>query len=155
MIVPAQNMGLMLSAFRAGIDDVFYADIEPREAVARIQAVGRRYAGKANPILQIGDLTIDTALRTVHCESAHLPLTRIEYELVEFLALNEERVLSKHEIMDKLYAQGDAPDASIVAVYVCTIRNKLAAAGGNPNVFETIWGRGYSLKAPVDVSQVA
>lgn len=145
LIAPPRDMERKLKAFAAGADDVVSSDAETAEILARVGAVGRRRAGRADPVIRIADLAIDTARHRASVGAAALPLTRIEYELLELLALRQGQVVSKDAIMTHLYSVEDAPDPRIIAAYVCHIRTKITAAGGDAGVVENVWGRGYAL----------
>ncbi|MCA8879489.1 MAG: response regulator transcription factor [Rhodobacteraceae bacterium] len=98
--------------------------------------------------LSVGRLTLDVATRTAQVDGTPVPLTSREYEVLEFLTLMKGVVLTKDMILDKLYGGVDEPDAKIVDVFICKIRRKLRAASGGEPLIETVWGRGYVLRAP-------
>ena len=74
-------------------------------------------------------------------------LTGREYSILELLSLRKGSTLTKEMIMSHLYGGMDEPDIKIIDVYICKLRRKLSAAGGE-NLIETDWGRGYILREP-------
>jgi DNA-binding response OmpR family regulator len=74
-------------------------------------------------------------------------LTRLEYELIETMALRRGALITRDEIMLQLDAWQDEPDAKIIDVYICRIRAKLAAAGATEDLISTSFSQGYRLSA--------
>lgn len=144
-----------LKAFELGIDDMIVKGTPPKEVVARVHAVARRRHGLASPVIEAGGLTIDLLQRRVLAGGRDVPLARLEYEVLEMLALRRGNVLSKDAIMGQLYGLDDAPDTKIITVYICQLRAKIAAAGGDPGIVETVRGRGYALFEPMPARQAA
>lgn len=130
-----------------GADAVLRDTGDARELVARIKSAVRRVNGHANGIVQIGDMTVDTQAQTVALGAVEMRLTRKEYEIVELLSLRRETLVSRDVLLNQLYAWDDEPDAKIINVYLCRIRNQIAISGGDPNMLETVWGMGYRLNA--------
>lgn len=135
-------------AMTEGADDVIDW---PRQAggdlMARLRAYVRRARGFARPQIGLGVLTLDLDLRQVRAGGTLVPLTRLEYEIVESLALRRGAVMTREEIMLQLYAWEDEPDAKILDVYLCRIRSKLAAAGAGGSLIATSYSHGYRLAA--------
>ncbi len=154
MMAPPKDLAAKLRAFQCGADDVIEYKAEPREVAARLQAIARRRAGLSAPTIQVADLTLDCAQRRASIAGKPLHLTRLEYELVEMLALRAGKIVSKDEIMAQIYALGDAPDPKIIGVYICHIRAKISALGGDAGIVENVRGRGYALvnSAPLRIA---
>ncbi|MEC8667040.1 MAG: response regulator transcription factor [Pseudomonadota bacterium] len=134
-----------IAMLAAGADDVFDAEISMAEMSARLQSFVRRAAGFGSPVLRIGDLQIDLAAQSVHLGDMPIRLTRLEYELIETMALRRGALITRDEIMLQLYAWQDEPDAKIIDVYICRIRAKLAAAGATEDLISTSFSQGYRL----------
>jgi DNA-binding response OmpR family regulator len=145
LLVPPGARATATRALADGADDVVTYGTDARELAARVQAVARRRAGLSDPVVQFGDLTLDIARQRASVLGRPLHLTRLEYELVESLALRPGRIVTKDEILGQLYALEDAPVSKIIGVYVCHIRQKIAALGGDPGVISNQRGRGYAL----------
>ncbi|MBT9384533.1 winged helix-turn-helix domain-containing protein [Pseudooceanicola sp. CBS1P-1] len=115
------------------------------EVAAQIRAYVRRAAGFAHPEIAIGPVTIDVARMTVLNGDMPIHLTRLEYELVEMLALRNGTMVTREQLMLQLYAWQDEPDPKIIDVYICRIRAKLAAAGVAQEVIQTSFGQGVRM----------
>ncbi|GGE35398.1 DNA-binding response regulator [Primorskyibacter flagellatus] len=135
-------------AMTEGADDVIDW---PRQAggdlMAQLRAYVRRARGFARPEIGLGGLTLDLDLRQLRAGGTLVPLTRLEYEIVESLALRRGAVMTREEIMLQLYAWQDEPDAKILDVYLCRIRSKLALAGAADSLIATSYSHGYRLAA--------
>jgi DNA-binding response OmpR family regulator len=149
---------LRLAALMAGADDALCRDAQPREIAARIGAIARRRAGfPAAPVLA-GGIELDLFGRTAQVGGQPVRLSRLEFALVEFLALRAGSVMSDDDIMTHLYGLDDTPEDGIVKVFVSHIRRKIEVAGGDPAALTTVWGRGYRLEmesAPARTEQAA
>jgi len=142
-----------IRALELGADDCVGPQVGPEELVARSRAVVRRAAGHAASAIVVGDLTIDLGARTVTLAGQRLRITGKEFGILELLALKKGAVVSREAIMDHLYGGPEEPVAKIVDIHVCRIRRKLAAvtpeaAMPQTVILETVWGRGFLLRAP-------
>ena len=75
-------------------------------------------------------------------------LTGKEYAILELLSVRKGTALTKEMFLDHLYGGADEPEAKIINVFVCKLRQKLALATGGKHYIETVWGRGYVLRDP-------
>lgn len=129
-----------------GADDVVTELTSPAEIVARLTAIVRRRAGRATPRIDVGGMVLDIDTQTVEVGGQDMHLTRLEYQLLEFLALGANTVRSREDILTQLYMLEDEPHSRIVEAYICRIRRKMEDLGADPSVLETVWGRGYMLR---------
>jgi two-component system, cell cycle response regulator CtrA len=129
-----------------GADDVVTELTSPAEIVARLKAIVRRRAGRATPRIAIAGMVLDIDTQTVEVGGQDMHLTRLEYQLLEFLALSANTVLSREDILTQLYMFEDEPHSRIVEAYICRIRRKMADLGADASLLETAWGRGYMLR---------
>jgi two-component system, cell cycle response regulator CtrA len=136
-----------------GADDYLTKPFDKRELVARIQAIVRRAKGHSDSIIKTGRLTVNLDTRTAEVEGQPLHLTGKEYGILELLSLRKGTTLTKEMFLNHLYGGMDEPELKIIDVFVCKLRKKLAAACGGSNYIETVWGRGYVLRDPVDETQ--
>ena len=120
------------------------------ELVARIHAIVRRSKGHAQSVIQTGDLIVKLDTKTVEVNGVRVHLTGKEYQMLELLSLHKGRTLTKEMFLNHLYGGIDEPEVKILDVFTCKLRKKLANASSGKNYIETVWGRGYVLREPVE-----
>ncbi|GAB4166413.1 MAG: response regulator transcription factor [Rickettsiaceae bacterium] len=130
-----------------GADDYLTKPFNRGELIARIQAVVRRSKGHSESVVRFDKVTINLDTRNVEVDGQQVHLTNKEYAILELLAMRKGTVLTKEMFLNHLYSSMDEPEIKIIDVFVCKLRKKLAKASGGTNYIETVWGRGYMLKA--------
>lgn len=145
-----------------GGDDLLRGPVNPRELVASLRAVTRRFKGA---LLDIGEyqnreakLKVNLTTRSVTINDTAIHFTPKELALMLLLASSPGRVLSKEMILTQLYVDGldEEPEMKIIDVFVCKLRRKLTDVHPDSEKFiETIWGRGYRLPAQSELSPPA
>jgi two-component system cell cycle response regulator CtrA len=135
-----------------GADDFLTKPFEQRELVARIQAIVRRSKGHPESTIRTGKLLINLDSRIVTVGEQPLHLTAKEYGILELLSLRKGTTLTKEMFLNHLYGGMDEPELKIIDVFVCKLRKKLAQATGGDHYIETVWGRGYVLRDPVEAA---
>lgn len=128
-----------------GCDDVIYTLIAPEEFMARVRALVRRNHGFSHPIIIVGNINIDLQNHQVAVGQQQIDLTNKEQAIMECLALNKDRVLSKEALLSYVYGGMDEPEIRIIDAFIWRIRKKLNDAGQENDYMQTIWGRGYRL----------
>ena len=126
-----------------GADDYLTKPFHIEELLARLGAVLRRVVG--DEVLQVADLEINTATREVRRGDREVDLTAREYELLEFMARNARRVLSRDLILDRVWSNTLDLDTNVVDVYIGYLRKKIDYPG-EPRLIQTIRGAGYSMR---------
>jgi DNA-binding response OmpR family regulator len=126
--------------FDTGADDYVVKPVDLDELAARLRAHVRRSRGEPAPILEIGDLRVDPAARTVVYNGKAIELKAREFNLLQEFMLNAGRVLSREQLESRLYAWGDEVESNTVEVHIHHLRRKLA-----PEVIRTVRGVGYVL----------
>ena len=127
-----------------GADDYLVKPFAFEELVARVRALQRREYKKNSPLIEIGDLAIDTVARTVRRGGERVDLTAREYSILEVLAFRTGHIVTREEIWDRIYDFGAERNSNVVDVYIGYIRRKLEN-GGRPRLLHTKRGIGYVL----------
>lgn len=128
-----------------GADDYLVKPVDLDEMIARIRSVVRRSGNKASNIIQIQDLTVDIAAKSVTRAGEDIPLTAKEYNIFEYLMQNSGRIISKDQILDHIWNFDFEGDVSIIDVYMHHIRKKVDGKYEN-KLIRTVKGAGYVVK---------
>lgn len=128
-----------------GSDDYLTKPFDIGEFVARCKALIRRSYGKANPIMTIGPLIMDTLTRKVTINGKHIILSSMEYHTLEYLALRAGQVVSKEELLEHLYDFNWERFSNVIEVYVSTLRKKIDPQK-KYNLIKTLRGQGYLIE---------
>lgn len=139
-----------IKGFTLGGDDFITKPFGLREVMARIEANIRRekrsqYINTENKRakLYFGQLTLDIRERLVKIQNVDVPLTKIEYEIVEFLALHAGQVFTKEQIYEKVWGFDGDGDNTTVVERIKRIRAKFSSSGSSVSYIATVWGIGY------------
>jgi two-component system OmpR family response regulator len=132
-----------------GGDDYVVKPFSLEELVARLHALLRRAGiarGQRDTVLQVADLVLDEEGREVRRGGELVQLTATEFELLRYLMLNARRVVSKAQILDRVWHYDFGGQANIVELYVGYLRRKLDR--DREPLIQTVRGVGYVLRAP-------
>jgi two-component system response regulator PhoP len=133
-----------VEGLEAGADDYLAKPFHYEELLARLRALVRRAAGFASALIVHGDVSLDTHTKEVRVGEERVDLTAYEYNLLEYLMLHPNKVVSKTELTEHLYAQDFERDSNVIEVFVGRLRRKLDPSGdGRP--IATVRGQGYRL----------
>ena len=133
-----------------GADDYVTKPYSYRELVARMNAVLRRTAPaeQEETVLRVGPLTMDVDRHEVLLRGEPLALPLREFELLEFLLRNAGRVLTRGQIIDRVWGPGYVGDTKTLDVHVKRLRARIEDDPGHPGLIETVRGLGYKLVDP-------
>lgn len=132
-----------VKGLRLGSDDYITKPFEFAELDARIQAVIRRFRGRANPTICIGGLSIDPAIRRVMLDGREIPLSAKEFDILEYLASCHPRIVSNEELAEHVYDENFDPFSGVIRVHMANIKKKLKS--GDVSILRNEKGKGYYL----------
>ena len=137
-----------IGGLRAGADDYVVKPFSVEELLARVHAVLRRSAPDESRegVLKVADLELDENSHEVTRGGVEVHLTATEFELLRYLMRNERVVLSKTQILDRVWKYDFQGQSNIVELYVGYLRKKVDSV--EPKLIHTVRGAGYVIKAP-------
>ena len=143
-------VGDRVAGLTAGGDDYVTKPFSLEEVIARLRAIIRRtghaMADDGQSILRVADLTLTEDSHEVVRDGTEIELTATEFELLRYLMRNERRVLSKAQILDRVWSYDFGGKSSVVELYISYLRKKIDA--GRTPLLHTVRGVGYMIKAP-------
>ena len=132
-----------------GADDYIPKPFSPRELVARVRAVLRRFERPLAPaIVKAGDIEIDSGGMTLTVRGALTQTTATEFRLLEYLARHPGRVFTRDQLLDAVWRDTHYVTPRSVDVYVRRIREKIEANPDEPRYLKTVRGAGYRFEVP-------
>jgi DNA-binding response OmpR family regulator len=133
-----------INGLDAGADDYLVKPFALGELLARVRALVRRKYDAKSPLIQVGDLQIDTASRSVSRGGERVELSAREYALLEFMAHRIGQVVTRTEIWDHVYDDASTAESNVVDVFIGHLRKKIER-DGLPRLIHTRRGIGYQL----------
>lgn len=127
-----------------GADDYLAKPFQFEELLARCNALLRRTAGFASPLIKIADIELDTMAQSVRKAGVQIELTAYEYKVLEYLFLNPKKVVSKTELTEHIYEQDFDRDSNVLEVFVGRLRKKIDPEQ-QLKLIQTLRGQGYRL----------
>ncbi|MGW1496438.1 response regulator transcription factor [Streptomyces sp. NPDC002402] len=134
-----------IAGLQAGGDDYLVKPFALQELVLRLEALLRRRPPRATDVVRIGPLVLDPAAREARLDGEPLPLTRREFELLEVLARNAGIVLTRDQLLDRVWGYDFDVRTDAVDTFVSYLRRKLEA-GGRARLIRTVRGVGFVLR---------
>ncbi|MET0790841.1 MAG: response regulator transcription factor [Polyangiaceae bacterium] len=132
-------------ALEAGADDYVTKPFSPREVVARVRAVLRRSQNEPSTLGTPTALSLDAATRRARANGTSLELTRVEFDVLSCLLEQPGRVYSRAELIGRVWGSGFAITDRTIDSHVKALRKKVAEAGAEPGLIETVRGVGYRV----------
>src|SRR5581483_7741314 len=132
-----------------GADDYIPKPFSPRELVARVRAVLRRFERPLAPaIVKAGDIEIDSGGMTLTVRGVLTQTTATEFRLLEYLARHPGRVFTRDQLLDAVWRDTHYVTPRSVDVYVRRIREKIEENADEPRYLKTVRGAGYRFEIP-------
>ncbi|WP_373127756.1 response regulator transcription factor [Dielma fastidiosa] len=144
LIVSARDeLDQRIKGLQLGSDDYITKPFEFAEINARIQAVIRRFRGRAAPVIIIEMLTLDPATRRVTLNKHEVALSAKEFDILEYLASCYPRIVSNEELAEHVYDENFDPFSGVIRVHMANIKKKLKI--GDVSILRNEKGKGYYL----------
>ena len=134
----------IIQGLEAGSDDYMVKPFDMGELIARCKSLVRRSYGRAASVIDIGPININTAKHRVMVSDKPVQLSAMEYRLLEYLAMRQGEVVSKADIMERLYDFGSENFSNVIEVYISSLRKKLCPKSGE-SLIHTFRNQGYLL----------
>jgi DNA-binding response OmpR family regulator len=134
--------------FELGADDYVTKPFSPRELIARVQSVIRRTQQTSpgmSSTFQIGDCEIDFARMSASRGGSSIALTAHEFKLLKYFCQNQERVLTREELLNAVWGYNAYPTTRTVDNQILKLRQKLEPVAGDPRYLRTVHGAGYKF----------
>lgn len=146
MLTARDSIEDRIKGLEGGADDYLPKPFDTRELMARMKALQRRDQIHRTGVIEIADLEIDTGARSVTRSGQLIKLTRREYDLLEALARNEGRTLTREAILERVW-NNEESQLNTVNFHVASLRKKVDA-DFEPKLIQTVHGIGYVLRRP-------
>ena len=145
MLTALDTVDQKIAGLDAGADDYLAKPFEFRELLARMRALMRRGGATISAVLDAGDLQIDTRSHRVTMNGQSLTLTTKEYSVLEYLARNAGRIVTREEIAEHVWNEDYDPFTNLIEVYINRLRRHIETVSER-KLIHTVRGAGYMLQ---------
>ncbi|AJG40405.1 MULTISPECIES: response regulator transcription factor [Thermotoga] len=145
MLTALSDVEYRVKGLNMGADDYLPKPFDLRELIARVKALIRRKAENKNVKLVCGDLILDTATRKVFRGGKEIDLTKKEYQILEYLMMNKNRVVTKEELQEHLWSFDDTVFSDTLRSHIKNLRKKIDR-GFKKKIIHTVRGIGYVVR---------
>jgi DNA-binding response OmpR family regulator len=142
MLTARGELNDRVTGLQLGADDYLAKPFAMQELVARVRALGRRYAAEPELVLRVGDLSLHLANHDVHRGDRHIELSTRELTLLKVLMREQGRVFTRTELCERVWEREHEYDMKLVEVFIGRLRKKI----GNPPLIHTVRHVGYSIR---------
>jgi DNA-binding response OmpR family regulator len=144
MLTARGELNDRITGLQLGADDYLAKPFAMQELLARVRALGRRYAEEPEITLRVGDLTLDLANQQVHRGERYIELSTREMTLLKVLMREPGRVFTRTELCERVWEREHEYDMKLVEVFVGRLRKKI----GTPPLIHTVRHVGYTIREP-------
>jgi DNA-binding response OmpR family regulator len=147
IITARGNVEDKVKGLNLGADDYLAKPFALIELQSRINAVARRKFAINSPVVHIGEFALDNSLRRITCVGVEVDLTRKEFDLLQYLILNRNKVLTRQQLYEHIWGNilDDQYDSNFIDVHIKNMRKKLNLYSPTPWL-ETVRGIGYRVR---------
>lgn len=145
MLTARDSVADRVAGLDAGADDYLVKPFEFAELLARLRALLRRRGTRQYPVVEVGDLRLDTRSHHVTRGGDELQLTTKEYGLLEYLSVNAGRLMGREEIAEHVWNEDFDPFSNLIEVYIGRLR-RIVDRDRSVKLIHTIRGSGYILE---------
>jgi two-component system OmpR family response regulator len=141
LLTARDSLADKIQGLNLGADDYLTKPFDLHELLARLRALIRRASNHPAPVVEVGDIEIDTAARVVRRRGSEVPLAVKEYAILELLMFNRGKLVTRRMIYEHVYGDEDETLSNVVDVYICNLRRKLGS-----QLILTRRGEGYMIR---------